>query len=99
MRHFTSPNGSTIKNFGISVSASAASNTLAVGALNSGSSGLVFVYSMSPTDRTVITYQANLSAHSPSVNDRFGWSVALGTDAVFIGSDYGSYSIYRLSKI
>jgi hypothetical protein len=48
--------------------------------------GSVFVYSMSPSDRTSITYQGIIQAPTPVNNECFGTSIALGVDALFVGT-------------
>lgn len=86
----------TLKNFGWSVAVSASNNTLMVGAPaynNNGRtySGAVLVYSMSPADRTITTYVTTIKAPTPVAKDTFGYSIALGTDAVFIGTIYTGF--------
>lgn len=90
IKYFTSTNTATFKNFGWSVAASASSNLLLIGAWGQYDNGYfhpgtVLVYSMTPTDRTSVTYQAIIQAPAPSNTDSFGMSIALGPDAVFIG--------------
>lgn len=88
-RQLISTDGNSIKTFGWSVAIHGASNQLMVGApcMTAAFSkpGYVLVYSLSSSDRTVITYQATLQAPSQSNDDLFGYSIALGADAAFIG--------------
>lgn len=56
----------------------------------------VIVYSLSPSDRTAMTHTATIQSPNPATAEKFGTSIALGTDAVFIGTaiNLGEFSSF-----
>lgn len=86
-----------MRNFGWSIAAHGTSNALMVGAPSSMYSpskpGYVVVYTTSPTNKTVITYNQTLQALSPQNSDNFGYSIALGVDAAFIVNAFQGLTI------
>lgn len=79
---------STYESFGHAIGASVSTNVLMIGApcMQNTNPGAVFVYSMSPGGSPSPSCLATLQSPSPSAGDKFGHSIAVGTDAVFIGA-------------
>jgi hypothetical protein len=88
-KQLLSPSIGANRRYGWSVASSVTTNVLMIaetGSSNTMHVGTVFIYSMSSTDRTIVTYHATLQSPTPKVFDYFGYSMSLGTDAVFIGT-------------
>ena len=65
------------------------------------SSGAVFVYTRSSLDSNIWTEQQKLTASDGAADDKFGWTVAIDSDTIVIGSqnsssDSGAYIFTRL---
>jgi hypothetical protein len=96
LKNFTSPNLLTYKNFGVSIASSYITNVLMIGAPSwsfNTIAGAVLIYSLPPSDRSSPSLQGVLQAPDPAGGDMFGNAIALGSDAVFIGTrDAGIYA-------